>query len=85
MFCNVAGTANDVIYNSADSAALNLPLWVGFMPKRLLPYHTKQVISDNGQLQNQFVCLKFAGRQALYIQVGLDFTVVLLTLAVSTI
>ena len=48
MFCNVAGTANDVIYNSADSAALNPPLWVGFMPKRLLPYHTKQVISDNG-------------------------------------
>ena len=41
VFCNMAGTVNDVVYDIADPAAPYPPLWVGPMPKGLLPNHTK--------------------------------------------
>ena len=85
MLGNVADTANEVIYNGANPTALYLLFLVWLMSKGLLAHHTKQIIGNDGQFQNQFVCLKFTGRQALYVPVSLDFTVVLLADTVGMI
>ena len=50
VFGNMTGTANDVVYDSAYSAAFYPAFLVGLVPKRLLPNHAKQIIGNEGKL-----------------------------------
>ena len=72
----VACHVGQVIDHRPAYAAFYRPLQPGISPaKRFLPYHAQDVIRQDGKFQNQFICLKLSGRQALKNHIGLQFAV----------
>lgn len=82
----VAGHVDQVTYDRAVASAL----YRVFKPRVpfsecFLTNHAKDVEGQNGQLQNKFVCVELAGRQAFQIHVRLQLAVILFAFSVCMV
>lgn len=76
MFRYVACHINQVVDNCPVPAPFHRPFQSGISPaKGFLAYHTQYVIRQDGQFQNQFICLKFSGWQTLKVHVCFQLAV----------
>ena len=79
------GDLNEVGNHSAQPSSPDMALVPLLVLQRFLPNHAEQIIGYHRQLKHQSVRVELAGREALDVHVGLQFTVILLAFAMRVV